>query len=236
VKKLSIGIGALFVALMLSSVSFAEDSVGAGQRGGTFFFGYDGADLTYKEFVNGDVLDKDTGWLNGVYAEYRYDLRQAFFRANFDAVGSDDATYDGALQDGTPLTMSTEELIYKTELDAGYKLLNFGRATLTPYLGIGYRWWDRGKDELPDYKEEYTWWYGVAGANLAVRATDRLLIGLDAVLLWPIDPEMKTDIAGLVDEAEFDIESELGYRVEVPVSYEISKPDVILSRIYHSIL
>jgi len=223
VKRLSLGIGTLFVALLLSSVSFAGDSVGAGQMGGTIFVGYDGAHLSYKEFMNGSVLDKDTGWQNGGYAELRYDEKYAFIRMNFDVVGSGNATYEGALQDGTPLTMSTKELIYKTELDAGYKALNFGRATLTPYLGIGYRSWNRGKDDLPDYEEKYTWWYGVLGANLACRAADRLLIGLDAVALWPIDPKMKTDVAGLYDEAEFNIKSRWGFRVEVPASYEISK-------------
>ncbi len=221
-KRLSLGIVILFVAL-LPGISFAAGSAGAGQTGGTIFVGYDGAHLSYKEFVNGNVLDKDTGWQNGGYAELRYDEKYAFIRVNFDGVGSGSATYTGALQNGTPLTMSTKELIYKTELDAGYKAANFGRATLAPYLGIGYRSWDRGADNLPDYKEKYTWWYGALGANLACRAADRLLIGIDAAALWPISPKMKTDIAGLVDEAEFNIRSRLGFRIEVPSSYEIYK-------------
>jgi len=199
---------------------------GADVRGFSFSAGYNGAYLYYRETnpTTGGFLDKDTGWLNGATVEARYDAQVPFFvRANFDYLRSNSATYTGALQNGTPLTMKTPETIYKTELNWGYKIWNPGHFTLAPYLGIGFRDWERGRDVLPDYTEHYIWGYGTIGANLAYRVADRLLVGLDAALLLPFCPQMKTNIDHLFDTATFHLEIRPGYRFQVPVSYDIYK-------------
>ncbi len=218
---------------MLSNFALADQQqvAGSGQSGFSVSAGYNGAQLNYKEIDPNarGVLDKDTGWQNGATVEGRYDgevLKVPFFmRANFDYLGSGSTRYNGALQNGTTLIMTTSENIYKTEFNAGFKVWNPMSFTLAPYLGIGYRDWERGKDVLPDYKESYTWWYGVAGANLAYRATGRLLLGLDAALLLPISPEMQTNVAGLYDTATFHIRSRAGYRVQLPASYDVYKDE-----------
>ena len=211
----------LFIILMIGETSSAANSAGAGQMGDTILVGYDGAHLSYKEIVNDSVLDKDKGWQNGGYAELRHDDKYDFVRINFAGVGSNSSTYAGALQNGTPLTMTTPEHIYKTELDIACKAMDFHAATPAPYLGIGYRWWFRGKNALPDYEEKYDWWYGTLGANLAYRAANRLMLGLDAAMLLPMSPRMTTNSAGLTDETVFKLKSKIGVRVEAPVTYEI---------------
>jgi len=216
-------VGLVSVFLMCGTISSAsETSGGAGQTGTSVFLGYDRSYLSYKEFMDGDVLDKDTGWNNGVYVEARKDEEYMFARFLLDYVVTNSATYTGSLQDGTPITMSTKEKFFTLEGNAGFKALNFGTATLSPYAGLGYRDWKRGSDNLPDYLEDYSWWYVAAGGNLAYRF-DRLVVALDAALVYPFSSEMTTNVAGLVDEATFDIKPRLGYRVEVPVSYEISQ-------------
>jgi hypothetical protein len=220
----------IFIVVSLMSIlmigetvaSAAETGTGAGQTGVSVFLGYDQSYLSYKEFINGVELDKDTGWNNGVYFEARSDDTYMFARFLFDYVMTKSATYAGSLQNGTPVTMSTEEKFLTSEVNAGYKALNFGTATLSPYAGLGYRDWKRGVDNLPDYQEDYSWWYVAAGVNLAYRFS-RLVIAPDVALVYPFSSKMTTNAAGTVDEASFDIKARLGFRVEVPVSYEISR-------------
>ena len=215
-KKIVLAVGVLM--FMYVGIAFADE--GAGQSGPSVAIGYDGVYLNYKEYVSGRVVDQDTGWQNGGFAEVRYDDHYVFVRANFDGVGSNNAKYTGQLQNGTPISLTTRERIYIGELDAGVKALNISTSTLSPYLGIGDREWDRGQDVLPDYKEKYTWWFGAAGVNYAYKI-NKWTIGIDGALLWPFDLKMETDTAGLTDNATFKIQSRLGYRVELPINYEV---------------
>ncbi len=223
-KNLFIVVSIIGVISICGTVSHAGEtaSSGSGQKGISVFLSYDHTYLSYKEFMNGSELDKDTGWNNGVYGELRTDDEYMFTRYLFDYVETKSATYTGGLQNGTPITMSTEEKIFTAEANAGYKALNFGTATLSPYAGLGYRDWKRGVDTLPDYREDYSWWYVAAGVNLAYRF-NKLVMAPDVALVYPFSSKMTTNVAGLTDEARFDIKPRLGFRAEVPVTYEISQ-------------
>jgi hypothetical protein len=211
---------------MLFPIQGAEawqgDNDGAGQRGRTLSLGYDGNYFSYKETMNGGFLDQDTGWMNGLFFEARYDNEEMFVRGSVDFNGSNSATYKGALQNGTPITLRTSEFFYQLEGSVGYKALNFGNATLTPYVALGFRYWERGEDNLPNYLETYTWGYGALGANFAYRYGNGL-IGLDTSIQFPIDPQMQTDADGQFDNATFNLKPKPGYHIEVPMTYEINK-------------
>ncbi len=195
---------------------------GADQTGTSLFLGYDHSYLDYKEYVVGAVLDKDTGWNDGVYFQARTDDKLGFARFLVDYVMTDSATYTGALQNGTPITMPHKEKFLTIEANGGLKALDFGSGTLSPYLGLGYRDWKRGSDNLPDYKEDYWWWYLAAGGNLAYRFS-RLVIAADAAVLYPFVARMTTNVAGQVDEATFKLKPRLGYRAELPVTLDIRR-------------
>ncbi len=217
---------AIALCLMYSGISSAaeEPVMGAGQTGTTLSFGYDGSSLSYKECVNSSVIDKDTGWLNGGFLELRDDSDDAFTRIIIDYTMSNSANYAGALQNGTPLSMKTREEFSQFETNFGYKALNFGTATLSPYAGLGYRDWKRGENNLPDYREDYSWWYVAVGTNLAYRYYEWLL-GFDAAVVFPFQSEMTTNIAGQVDNATFNIKSRLGFRAEFPINYNVYRDE-----------
>jgi hypothetical protein len=197
-------------------------SDGSGQRGLTWSLGYDGSYFSYKETANGGTLDQDTGWMNGLFLEAQYDTKEIFLRGSVDFSGSNSATYKGALQNGTPVTMQTSEFFYQVEGAVGYKALNFSHATLSPYVAIGYRYWDRGEDNPPDYLETYTWGYAALGCNFSYWY-GKGLIGLDASIQFLIDPQMQTDAGGLFDTATFNLKPEPGFHIEVPMTYDISR-------------
>lgn len=226
-----------FLASILCGPAFAQEPkdevAGAGRSGFALSLAYDGAQFNYKEetnpYVGLGILNKykDTGWLNGVAFDARYDGSVAdipfFARANFDYLNSANATFTGSAQGGTPTLFNTTELIDRIEFDAGWKALNFRRVTLAPYLGIGFRYWERGTGNMGngDYKETYAWMYGVAGADFAYKAAKKLLLGVDAALLLPVRPEMKTDRAGAIDTTWYGLGFRLGYRIQLPASFDV---------------
>ncbi len=197
---------------------------GSGNRGLTLMGGYDAGYLAYKEQENGGTLDRDYGYLNSVHTLARLENRYVWTRFTADFYWTRNASYDGAIQDlegqMTPYKSSTHEKIYLYEGDLGLKLLNAGTSTLTPYAGIGYRIWWRGVDALPDYIEKYTWYFASAGFNYVWR-TGRLTAGLDVAAHIPFDMKMTTNVAGMFDQADFDLKQRAGFGARLPFTYEI---------------
>ncbi|MDA8168768.1 MAG: hypothetical protein M0Z59_03600 [Nitrospiraceae bacterium] len=215
IKMMFLFSGAL---LVFANPVLARNPVYPGNGIFTVMLGYDGGWLDYKEKNKGAVIDRDTGWLNGANASIKYENTYFFMKGLFEFSGSSNATYNGALQDGTPMRMRTWETFYRYEADLGYKLIENRAVEVAPYAGIGYRDWERGDDVLPDYRESYTWPYGAFGVACTA-FFENVSLGVDAAVQTPFDMRMETNVAGTVDKAAFNLGSKPGYRVELPVTY-----------------
>ncbi len=193
---------------------------GAGNSGFTLGVAYDGSYMDYREEGSlGDCLDKDTAYLNGLAVEARWETTSIWTRFTAQYSRSGWANYNGTTQDGTPLDLYTGERTYQYEGDLGYKALNFSTSTLTPYIGLGYRIWYRGVDNLPDYEEKYTWNYCSAGVDYVLRL-QRWTAGANAAVRVPFNMRLRTDLAGKYKEATFYLKTRVGFSVEAPVTYE----------------
>ena len=202
---------------------------GSGQSGTTISLGYDEGKLKYYEYLNGNELDSDKGTLKGGYLEVRTDYYDIFARLSFDYVSTNDATYNGFLQDLSgnilgPYSHTIKEKFALTVGDFGYKVLNFGTTTVSLYGGVGYWYWLRGENNLPDYEETYSWFFVEGGVNGAVRV-GRFLFQLDGTLTYPISPTMTTSVAGTFDKATFRLGPKVGYRAEAPIRFDFSRGD-----------
>ena len=208
----------VFWAATAQAASAAKNP-GSGNQGFILGMAFDGSYLDYREEGSlGDCLDKDTAYLNGLAVEARYETAVIWTRFAAQYSRSGWADYDGTTQDGTPLTMYTSERTYQYEGDVGYKALNASTSTLTPYIGIGYRIWDRGTDALPDYQEKYTWSYGSAGADYVLRLS-RWTAGANAAVRVPFNMRLRSNLAGKFDEATFYLKTRAGFSLELPVTY-----------------
>lgn len=216
-------IAGLMVFSLINNGILSADR-GAGQTGNTIYLGYDGSWLSYREIVNKKVLDRDTGWINGISAEVRGDSKFLFIRTNLNSSWTSSAKYSGAIQnyktgETAPYSTSTPEEFYQWELNMGFKALNFSTATLTPYAGFGYRDWLRGQNTGSDYQENYEWWYIPLGLNLAYGNGDWLFI-LDGAAEFMINPKM-TATPPALDRKTFKIKSRPGYRAELTIRYNV---------------
>lgn len=216
---------ALTFMAAVQAIGAVPSAPGSGNYGLTVMGGVNVSHMDYRETANGATLDRDYGSLGGIHAGLRLENRILWSRLTADYTTTETATYDGVIQDlqgqYTPYKASTSERISLYEGDIGFKAINEGAATLTPYVGLGYRSWRRGRNALPDFVEKYTWYYWAAGLNCVWRI-GRLTVSADAAALIPFSMEMTTDVAGQFDETSFNIKSRVGFGARLPLTYDVS--------------
>lgn len=112
----------------------------------------------YKEYLSGSIIDRDYsrfGEINGIGIKYtkNYYYSEIYLKVE-SSYGQ--STYDGAYQDGTPITFHQNNVqIYN---------LNAGIYSRPYLLELGYRFWNRGNsNEEGDYNEQYYWPYFAIG-------------------------------------------------------------------------
>jgi hypothetical protein len=99
--------------------------------------------FNWKEFSGGERLLEESGPLGGVGAAASIDLynKALILKGKADIFGGL-INYDGQTQGGTPITTDTDYIGSRLEADAGWRI-NFERASLEPFAGLGYKWWRR---------------------------------------------------------------------------------------------
>lgn len=217
----------IVLAWNINAFALEGQGPGAQQTGTTLSLGYDYSNLMYKEYQGGTVLDKDYGALNGISVSVRHDMDRNFARFSFTYRMTDTATYSGAIVSfstgsSTPYYHSTPERFLTWEAAYGFKTAHYGTAAFSPYVGIGYWDWLRGKNELPDYQEDYTWWYTVIGLSY-VKKSGLWMFGIDGAVEFPFNAKMTTNTAGATNDLNFNIKPKPGYRIEIPVNYTIQQ-------------
>ena len=135
----------------------------------------------YKEYQNGNTLDKETGWIPNFDASASYmsparhyllsaSVRYSWGNTNYNA----------------PNTSSTNThnniVSVKGKIGKGFQLSR--RLMVTPFLTYGHRYWHRGLTgtaSLKGYKENYNMNYAGAGFMVDYQATRRLILSAQAM-------------------------------------------------------
>jgi hypothetical protein len=182
--------------------------------------GYQLSHLTYKE---SSLNVREKGWLQGVFARATIHTPVGLMvRAEGDASrGSLD--YDGATWGGTPLTSSGVSRLTNARLLTGWDL-NLGSWALTPYAGLGWRYWYDRQDGSGFYTRETTYTYLPLGAEVNLDLGDAWRLRLQAeveVLLWGRNRSRLSEADSALGDAELDLRQGLGWLVSVGVTREM---------------
>lgn len=227
-KQIGLGLSVIAMVILVNSPSLAERCKncppGSGQRGSTFYFGYERPELDYSEYSADRVIGTDKGSLAGGYFAWRYDDRYSFLQLSYNVSKGDNVTSKGKQSDGTSYNLARSEKISEIDLISGSKMLNFSAISVAPYLGIGYRSWIRGSDSYLDYKREYDWSYGDLGVNIVAARLFRFTISVNASAIMLFNPVMKTTFGNQVDSATFKLlPSHICSKADVNVSMDLYK-------------
>jgi tetratricopeptide (TPR) repeat protein len=172
----------------------------------------------YKEDLTPPLKSTETGWVPQVRLGYSYVADDRFyFRAFGEAsVADDDTDYDGSTMGGVPLKDTTRNDFARLEVNAGYTYRENLSFSITPYVGLGYRYWKRDIG----YNETYSWWYLPLGVKTLYPVTPKWSVGLNASVNFMFDGRMtissKNDILA---NTTVHLGNRPGYLVELPVSW-----------------
>lgn len=124
--------------------------------------GYILADFRYNE----PGIMKETGRLHGVTLRGTHHAsNHLMWRAEVEYLGSG-LEYDGQYQDGTPLTADTDDRLFQARGLVGYDFVFDGFA-VTPFVGIGYRYWYDEILAVGGYEREIEYVYSPVGVEVA---------------------------------------------------------------------
>ncbi len=183
----------------------------------------------YKEDIAPPRKSTESGWLPSVYAAYTYKKKSDFYTRVYADYAAGDITFDGTTQAGTPVNFSdSRQRLFKFEWNVGYTFKAGENLLLIPYIGYGYRYWERGKGKITPtytaYEEDYWWSYLPIGLKADYAVTKQWSIGATAAINVMFDGKMKAKLAevGVGSDTEFDLGNKVGFYAELPVACKVA--------------
>jgi tetratricopeptide (TPR) repeat protein len=172
----------------------------------------------YKEDVQPPLKSTEMGWIPQVRLGYSYVADDQFYFRAFGelSVGKDDTDYDGSTMSGVPLKGTTQNDFARLEMDFGYTFKGSLPVSITPYTGLGYRYWKRDIG----YNETYSWWYIPVGAKLLYPVAPNWTIGLNASVNFMFEGHMTASFkSDQLQNATFTLGDRPGALVELPITW-----------------
>ena len=181
--------------------------------------------FNYVEKENGKFLDSETcNYSKYAGIIFSVTKKSDFFYNIGIEYNKGETTYTGSTWGGTPLKLTKENsFLYNIYSKVGYLLYedktNLGTGKIYPVIGIGYRFWNRGKSNyIGDYDEEYSWKYFLIGSIFDIDMK-KYSFGLNIQYQQGIDAKLK---AYLFNGLDFKLKTK-GYRIEIPLKIKLDK-------------
>jgi hypothetical protein len=170
-----------------------------------------GLNLGYFHYEEEDFNVDWDGFMYGLIGSYTYHNVIMFHTSLEYAQG--EIQYDGATQEGTPLKEDTDDWIVEWRGLLGYDFTSKGHL-ITPFLGIGYRYWNDDIDGPSGYEREVEYWYSPIGIETFSPLSGAWTWGISAEydIFWggTVKSYLSDFLAGLNDP-EVDQDSGDGY-------------------------
>lgn len=108
------------------------------------------------------------GGMYGVKAEYAFHHARGFMFALDGEYTYGEPDYDGGFIGGGSYEDESEDYIVETRAVAGWDFMINPRFTLTPFAGLGYRYWNNDIDGPGSYERETEYLYSPLGVTMAI--------------------------------------------------------------------
>ncbi|MDA8089295.1 MAG: hypothetical protein M0Z61_03600 [Nitrospiraceae bacterium] len=169
-----------------------------------------------------------SGTLNGFYGEVRGETEDLWSRLTADYSTGNPAFSEAAIFFNPDLPRSLSQKILNIEGDLGVKVADLDwpmPSTLTLYGGLAYRDY---KYSIPMGSIDFSWYYGALGFNYIGRLK-RMTLGVDGALQLPFSSSLE-DNSETSGTGSASVTPDLGYRVELPMTWDIHKSEDVFWR------
>lgn len=204
------------------------DVSGIKQKSSTFEMGFMHYYFDYKEDLIMPAKSTEYGWLPGVYLNYIFKKKSSIYAKVFLSYAAADITYDGSTQSGMPLKFTDQSAqMFKFEANIGYAIPIGKDFLLIPYLGYGYKWWERGESRyIADaswIQEVYKWHYIPVGIKADYNITEKLNIAASAAANFMFYGQMTAQFSYVGGpDMDFTLGNRIGFYAEIPVTYKFT--------------
>ena len=131
------------------------------------------SDFNYEE----PGLMEEKGTLYGVMARYCFrNEEDGMFQTDIQ-VDFGEITYDGGYQDGTPLKTNTDDVVVEWRAIGGLDCPVRNSTLVTPFLGLGFRYWNDRIEGQGGYEREISYWYVPLGVQIMTSLWPGLTMG-----------------------------------------------------------
>jgi hypothetical protein len=145
---------ALSFTLTAQRIAFA-DNTKVMLRANTFEIGFDTKYFDYEE----DGYMEEDGWMYGIIGKYIYHGNNGLMFKTSLSIVFGETDYDGQTQSGTLVRADADDWIFEWRGVIGKDYRLTGGSILTPFTGIGYRYWNNDIDAPGGYEREIQYWY-----------------------------------------------------------------------------
>jgi hypothetical protein len=181
-----------------------------------------GLNLGYFHYEE-EELDVDwDGFMYGLIGSYTYH-NVIMFHTSLEYTQGE-IQNDGATQEGTPLREDADDWIVEWRGLLGYDFTCKGHA-ITPFLGIGYRYWNDDIDGPSGYEREVEYWYSPIGIETISPLSGAWTWGVAAEYDFFWGGSVKShlsDFAAELNDPEVDQDSGDGYGLRFSIHFKRS--------------
>ena len=155
--------------VLFSTVSLSSALAGAPELlpASSTDLGYQLMHFKYEE----PGLMKETGFMHGLFLRHTIHTDSELMLRGEMELSFGSLDYDGQYQDGTPITRETDDYLYAMRGVLGKDFLVNDYA-VTPFIGLGYRYWNDTIRGAGGYEREISQWYAPLGVEVARVAGD----------------------------------------------------------------
>ncbi len=180
-----------------------------------------GFDTRYIDYEEDGYMEED-GWMYGIVGDYIYHGNNKLMFETSLSIVFGEMDYDGQTQSGTPIKADTDDWIFEWRGLIGKDYRLKGSSIITPFMGIGYRYWNDDIDAPGGYEREIQYWYLPIGVKTISTLIGKWTWGMSIEYDLFLSGEVKShasDIHPAFNDPENDQDFGDGYGVRLALQF-----------------
>lgn len=193
----------------------------------------------YKEDLPPGRKSTELGWLPGIFILLNVNTISIIHNRFLVEFTDAKTKYDGTTQSGSPVKDNTRNNFLTLETDIEFNIELTSSFILTPYIGIGYRYWYRGGSEKPDYapySEDYSWYYVPIGIKPIIKIGKNVIWDFDIVVKIMFNGKIRvnmTDTHPLYNSPKADLGNKPGFKIGTSLNFKMARDIIFVLNPYY---
>ncbi len=167
--------------------------------------------------------------MTGLHFSPTLQMKNFLFRVSLNMTEGK-TTYDGTFSNGDPITYHSPNNFQSIVGDVAFQseIVGFSDLHLIPYVGFGYRHWNRGEANVETSystrKVEYSWLLLPVGLRSKYKISNRFTFGIDFSARIQLSGKFKSNYSGIsphYNDPEADLGKRISWLLQIPMQLKV---------------